>query len=291
MEKIIDLHVHSCISDGTLFPEEIVDLAIKRSISAVALTDHDSVEGVKIFSKEAIKHGLGFLTGIEISCKYKNDRILHILGLGMDIDNINFVNPYKRMKEARENGLENVLKFVKNKGIDITIEGLKVLATNKYIDRYTVHRYFIKNNICNDAQEVWDKYLDPVPYTDSELIKVENAIKMIKDSGGVAILAHYNKKIGLKGYTQNEMEEHIRYLVNEGLDGIEKYYPSFTESDYRFLDYIINKYNLIYSGGTDFHGENRRDIKIGIGQGDLCIRYEIYKKILNKLKNKEINFV
>ncbi len=115
MKKIIDLHVHSCISDGTLSPEELVSLAIKSNISAVALTDHDSVEGVKIFSKEAIENNLDFLTGIEISCKYKDNRILHILGLGMDIDNRNFSNPYKRMKEARKNGLESVLRFIKSK--------------------------------------------------------------------------------------------------------------------------------------------------------------------------------
>lgn len=283
MGRIIDLHVHSNISDGTLTPKEIVNLAIKSNISAVALTDHDSVEGIKDFSKEAIKNNLDFLTGIEISCEYKKGRILHMLGLGIDINNINFVKPYENMKGARIEGLNDVLKFIKNKGIDLTLDDLKGFSTNKYIDRYTIHRYFIKNNICNNAQEIWDKYLDPVSYGKGELIKVEDAIIMIKDSGGVAILAHYNKNIGLKGYTESEIEEHIKYLAYKGLDGVEKYYPSFSVNDYKFLDYIINKYNLIYSGGTDFHGENRKDIKLGVGNGNLHVRYDVYKNILNKI--------
>lgn len=284
MNKIIDLHVHSNISDGTLTPKEIVNLALKDNISVVALTDHDSVEGIKDFSKEAIKSNLDFLTGIEISCNYKDDRILHILGLGMDIDNKSFIKPYEDMKEARRKGLNKVLKFIMNKGIDLSVDDLKEFSTNKYIDRYTIHRYFIKNNICNDAQEVWDKYLDPVPYEEGELIKAEDGIKMIKDSGGVSILAHYNKKIGLYGYTEKEKEEHIKYLISKGLDGVETYYPSFTNNDYKFLDYIISKYNLIYSGGTDFHGENRKDIKLGVGSGNLSIEYNVYENILDRIK-------
>ncbi len=289
MKKIIDLHVHSNISDGTLTPKEIVNLAIKDNISAVALTDHDSVEGVKALSIEATKNNLKFLTGIEISCEYGKGRILHLLGLGIDIDNVKFIKPYEEMKEARELGVNVVLKFIKNKGIDLTLDDLKELATNKYIDRYTIHRYFIKNNICNNAQEVWDKYLDPVPYEKGELIKVEDAIRIIKESGGVSILAHYNKKIGLYGYTESEKEEYIKYLVGKGLDGVERYYPSFTNNDYKFLDYIINKYSLVYSGGSDFHGENREDIKLGIGNGDLSIEYKVYENIIEKIRRNRRN--
>lgn len=289
MKKIIDLHVHSNISDGTLTPKEIVNLAIKDNISAVALTDHDSVEGVKALSIEATKNNFKFLTGIEISCEYGKGRILHLLGLGIDIDNVKFIKPYEEMKEARELGVNVVLKFIKNKGIDLTLDDLKELATNKYIDRYTIHRYFIKNNICNNAQEVWDKYLDPVPYEKGELIKVEDAIRIIKESGGVSILAHYNKKIGLYGYTESEKEEYIKYLVGKGLDGVERYYPSFTNNDYKFLDYIINKYSLVYSGGSDFHGENREDIKLGIGNGDLSIEYKVYENIIEKIRRNRRN--
>lgn len=283
MEKNIDLHIHSYISDGSIAPKDIVDLAIKNNIRAIALTDHDSIEGIEELSKYAKKLELDFLTGIEISCKYKDNKIIHILGLGIDVNNPNFINPYKEMKLARENGLDEVIKYITDKGINISKEDLQNLSTNKYIDRYTIYRYFIENNICSNPQEIWNKYLDKVPYGKGELINVEDAIDMIIKSGGVAMLAHYNKEIGFKGYTKEEIEENIKYLVKKGLSGVELYYPSFKREDYEFLNYIIDKYDLIYSGGTDFHGKNRKDINLGIGNGDFYVPFSIYEMIINKI--------
>lgn len=281
---MIDLHVHSFISDGTYSPKEIINLAGKNNIEAIALTDHDAIEGNEEAGNEAAKLNIHFLSGIEISALYKDDRILHILGLNIDTKNKNFLNAYNEIKEAREIGVADILKILDTKNIHIEIESLRKNSTKKYLDRYDIHRYFIREGLCMNAQEIWDKYLDPVPYGHDELMTAEEAIDLIKEAGGLSFIAHYNKKIGFAGYTKEEIDDNIKYLVNRGLDGVERYYPSFNRQDHEFLDYLIKKYNLICSGGTDFHGENRPDIDIGTGHHNLCIPFKVYVKVASRFK-------
>jgi predicted metal-dependent phosphoesterase TrpH len=284
MEHKIDLHTHSFISDGTLSPKDLIKLALISNIKAISLTDHDSIEGITEASVEAKNQNIDFLNGIEISAAYKDGRILHILGLGIDIENKDFLKTYTLMKESRENSVVNILEKIKEKGIFIDINDLKANALNKYLDRYDIHRYFMRNNICSNAQEVWDKYLDPIPYGEHDLFKAEDAINIIHKAHGLSFLAHYNKKIGLGGLTNGEIEENIKYLVDLGLDGLERYYPTFKSEDIKFLDYLINKYSLRISGGTDFHGENRPEAKLGTGCNNMLIPYRVYKIISEKTR-------
>lgn len=280
----IDLHVHSYMSDGACSPKKIIELAAKADIKAVALTDHDNIDGIIEASESASELGVGFLNGIELSVLYKGGRILHILGLGIDINDSKFLKAYTKMKTAREESIQDILERIKSQGINIDINNLKQNSLTQYLDRYDIHRYFIKNQICCNAQEIWDKYLDPIPNGKNELLTAEEAIEIIKSSGGLSFLAHYNKRIGFGGFAKSEMEANIRYLIDMGLDGVERYYPSYKEEDYEFLDYIINTYGISFSGGTDFHGENRPDISLGTGNGNLFIPYSIYENIKRKIK-------
>src|SRR5471030_19574 len=128
---MIDLHVHSYVSDGTSSPSEIIKMAYERRIKAVALTDHDSIEGIPQAEDEALKLNVNFLKGIEISTSYKSGRLLHILGLGIDTNNENFLKAYKRMKKAREEGIGDILEILKKQGISIDIEVLRKYAVGK----------------------------------------------------------------------------------------------------------------------------------------------------------------
>ncbi|PRR83634.1 hypothetical protein [Clostridium vincentii] len=117
------------------------------------------------------------------------------------------------------------------------------------------------------------------------MIKSEDAISIIKKAGGLSFLTHYNKSIGFAGLNNKDIEKEIKCLISVGLDGLERYYPSFKEEDYKFLDYLIEKFDLMISGGTDYHGKNRPEIKLGTGKdNNLFIPYDIYKKISIKLK-------
>lgn len=280
MKNLIDLHTHSYISDGSCSPAEVIQAAKKNNLKAIALTDHDSIAGLNEAAIEAKKYNIELINGIEISTLYKNGRILHILGLGIDIHNEYFLNSYIKMKKAREKGVPKILKHIENNtGLFIDINDLYKVKYDKYLSRYDIYRYIIENNICTDPQKVWDIYLDPIPYSQDELIPVNEAIEMIRQAGGKSYLAHFNKRIGLGGFTFEEIEDNIKYLVSLGLDGIERYYPSYTDDDKRLLDYLVWKYHLYSSGGTDYHGANRRNIDIGIGYGNLKIPYTIIKKL------------
>lgn len=282
----IDLHTHSIFSDGSSSPEELINEAINQNVKAMALTDHDSIDGIEKLSILAKENDINFIGGIEISCRYKNKRIIHILGLGMDFKNKEFLEGYNKMRLARELGIKSILSQIKMQGISIDIEALREKTNGKYLDRYDIYKYFIENKLCDTAQEIWDKYLDPIPYKEDELITVENAINMINNSGGLSFLAHFNKSIGFEGLNKDEIESNIKYLISLGLNGIEGYYPSFTKEDYRFLDYLIKKYKLMISGGTDYHGKNRPEIKLGSGKdNNLVIPYDIYIQIISKLKS------
>lgn len=285
MDYKIDLHTHTNVSDGASDPSQLIETAALEKVKAIALTDHDNIGGLEEAAAVAKDNNIDFLNGIEISSLYKNGRILHILGIGIDIENEEFLYEYKNMKKARDRGVGYILATIKDKGIDINIEELREKAFEKCLDRYDIYRYFVKNKLCSTAQEIWDKYLDPIPYGENELMKAETAISIIKKAGGLSFLAHYNKSIGFGGLNNDEIENEIRYLISVGLDGVERYYPSFNDEDYKFLDYLIKKYGLIFSGGTDYHGANRPEIKLGTGKNNnLFIPYEVYTRIISKLK-------
>jgi predicted metal-dependent phosphoesterase TrpH len=259
-------------------------MAQDKKITAIALTDHDSIEGLAEAEMEAKKCDVNFLKGIEISVSYGQQRLLHILGLGIDSDNAYFAKVYDRLRSVREEGLERVLWILSKQGISIKMQELSQYATGKYLDRHTLTKYFVHNNICKNVPEVWYNYLDPIAYGKGELLEADEAIDIIKKSGGLSFLAHFHKKIGLEGYTKAEVEQHIQYLVSLGLDGIEQYYPSFNKEQMEYAQYLINKYELIASGGTDFHGSNRPEIALGTGEGDFNVPDSVYDTIRSRFQ-------
>lgn len=284
MHGRIDLHVHSSISDGTYSPKEIIELAVRNKVEVVALTDHDNIDGNYGAEDVAKKLNVTLLKGIEITASYEAGRRIHILGLGTDINNNYFLESYTRIKKAKDKSISKLLCLIREQGVDIDIDVLRTASKGKYLDRYDIHRYMMKNSICVDAQEVWDKYLDPIPFGEDELPTAGEAIKMIKEAGGLSFIAHYNKSVGLKGYSKEQLEDHIKCLIKLGLDGIERYYPLYNPEDIKEAEYLINKYHLIPCGGTDFHGGNRLGADLGGANIGMSIPYEIYENILEILK-------
>jgi len=277
---VIDLHTHSTYSDGTFTPEEIIKTASEKNIRAIALTDHDTIDGLKEICFYGSKYDIEVIKGIEIATNY-NDTEIHIVGLFIDDENEELKN---KLFELKQNRLDRNIKMVKklnSLSIPITYEEVEEESNKKIITRAHFAKVLVKKGIVNSIKESFNKYLDSgkPAYVKRKVLEPKQAIQLIKNSGGVAVLAHpllYN----LGNEKLNEM---IEQMYNFGLRAIECYYPSHKEEDFKYLKEIANKYGLKYSGGSDFHGLNKPNISLGTGYGNLKIPYKVLEE-LKKIK-------
>lgn len=277
---IIDLHIHSSYSDGSMTPKEIIDLAMQRGIGALAITDHDTVAGVDEAEAYAAQVGMGFLPGMEITAQYYG-RKLHLVALRFDRNCPAFREFYHKIRSVREERIGEIITGIHEMGVDISLEKVKA-CTPGVLDRYAIMRYMMTLKLAPHAQTLWDNYINPVVKRLhlSIDISAEEAVKAIKAAGGITSLAHYHKRIGLQGMSPAEQENVIAKLKGYGLDGIEQWYPTFSARHMQFVSDMTEKYQLLNTGGTDFHGANRPGIELGTGiDNNLAIPYEVYSII------------
>ena len=288
---MIDLHVHSTMSDGTYAPAEIAKLASQKGMFAFALTDHDTIFGntaAKIASKA---YKINFINGMEMSLNYDNHQI-HVVALGFDQSSEAFKNFYKELRYKKESSIANVIDYLHKQGLDISTEKVQPYVSGDGMDKYAILRYLVTNqSAVGDIQYLWDKYIDPafrkLKLGIVENPKAEDVIAQMKMAGAVTSLAHFHKKIGFINNNRAEQEYHIKYLHEMGLDGMEAYYPNYTDDDRAFAHYMIEKYNLLPTGGTDFHGANRPSVELGTGtNNNMNVPDEFYTNICQKIEER-----
>ncbi len=280
-----DLHIHSLVSDGSMTPEEIAAYAKKRGLSAFALTDHDNIAGDAAAEKAARELGLGFVPGMELSVRF-HGRKLHIVCLGFDREHPSFQKFYKKVRASKEAKIHEIVSFVRARGIKITMEDVERFAYG-LADRYAIMRYLVSLHLYEHAQPLWDNYLDPAVHALGldGIIEPEEALPIIHEAGGITSLAHFHKRIGLKGMTRDEQEATVAELHALGLDGMECWYPNYTDDDRAFAAHLIETYDLLPTAGTDFHGTNRPEIDMGSGLGDeLAIPSRIFTGVTECVK-------
>ena len=280
--KYIDLHVHSNVSDGTLTPSELVDEAIKNNLSAFALTDHDTTKGVSEALEAAKKATLKgtpieVVPGVEISAAYKNKDI-HILGLFLDIE-------YEPLQIALDQAIQNrdlrnqkMAQNLKNGGLDIDYETLcSHFPPGTVLTRAHFAKYLYETGQVRSMNSAFDIYLnsDGPYYVPREYISPENAISLIKRAGGIPVLAHplvYH-------IPEAQLDALIQRLKDAGLMGLEVFYSANTGFDEGIVRRYANKYDLVMTGGSDFHGANKPQISMGTGPGNLKIPYSVLEKL------------
>lgn len=275
MNKYIDLHTHSTCSDGTLTPTEVVKLAKERGLSAIALTDHDTIDGLCEAIDAGRKYGIEVITGIEFSVAA--DTEMHLLGLGFDLDCPAITNILDEMIVQREKRNHIVIELLKNIGIDITIDDILAEATSRVTGRSQIAKAMLKKGYVSSIKEAFDKYLSfgKPAFVDKNTLSPEDAINIIHKSGGKAFLAHLNQT----GKSDEELYELLTHLKKCGLDGIEGYYTEYTDDMNTRYRKMAEDIGLLLSGGSDFHGTNKDGYELGTGKGNLRIPYEILEKI------------
>lgn len=278
MEQYIDLHVHSCYSDGRLTPAELVSLALENHLAAFALTDHDTTDGIQQAQEAAAGTGLEVIPGIELSTDYCGKDI-HILGLGVHTEDTRFQEYLKNFRNGRDTRNIKMIEKLAQAGIDISPEKMKqafpapdAVWTRAHFGRYLLEKGYVRN-----MNEAFERYIgDHGPcFVPRKKISSFEAIKVLHQNHALALLAHPL----LYGFSRQHLEEFVAALKKEGLDGLEVYYSRNHFTDGSRMRALAEKYGLLPSGGSDFHGSNKPDISLGTGTGDLKIPYSIWEAL------------
>lgn len=256
-----DLHTHSICSDGLFSPSEVVDMAIACGLDVVAISDHDTVKGVKEAVEYGKTKGITVLPAIEISTFAQNE--IHILGYNIDYDNPEFLQVIENVKSMRRSRNEKILE--KLAGFGIALDRKSLDNTNQNIGRMHIARQMVAEGYVKDVNEAFDNYLGikGICHIDAVRLKPHEAVKLIKRYGGVPVLAHPQRY-----YMENVLESLIEGLLKYGLAGIEAYYPKHSkEQREHYLD-LAARYNLIATGGSDFHC-HKPNCEVGIAEAVL----------------------
>lgn len=280
---LIDLHVHSSRSDGTMTPAELVDYAIEKGVSAMALTDHDTVDGLDEIMEYAEGKPIEIIPGIEYSTEY-NGRDVHIVGLFIDYKAPVFQDYLSRFQQSRADRNHKLCANLQAAGIDITYEALQALHPGAVITRAHYGRFLLDKGYVKSINEAFDRYLgDHTKYfVHREKITPEDVIKVTLQAGGIPILAHpLLYKLG-----REQLEILVARLKEAGLMGIECMYSTFTLSEEWQIKKLAKKYNLLQSGGSDFHGANKPGLDLAVGYGKLHVHEDVLKKMKKSLKTK-----
>lgn len=268
MTKFADLHIHTNYSDSTLSAGEVVDASIKNGLSCIAIVDHDTVEGIGFVKKAGLGKGLEVIAGIELSSEYSNQEI-HILGYMVDCENDSFLQRLIEMQKVRVKRINLILEKLRKVGIDnITPEEICALTKSNSVGRLHVAITLQKKGWVSDTKQAFDKYLaeGACAYVGKYQQTPYEAIKFIRDSGGVAVLAHP---------MVTQRDELIPSFVEAGLQGIEAYYPNCPPSVIDYYANIAKKNNLVLTGGSDAHGEGKANTFIG----KIKIPYELVERL------------
>ena len=267
----IDLHTHSKCSDGTYSVKELMDYAHEKNLAAIALTDHDTVDGLDEASSYVKENypDMEFVPGIEFST-VEEGKDVHIVGLYIDHHNEEFKKKLGQFIDSRTvRNKKMCRKLSEEAGIPISYEELTGSFPGAVLTRAHYAKFMVDRGYAKSRNEVFDKYIgDNCPYyVEREKISPEEAISYVLEAGGVPVLAHPI----LYHLSDRKLDALVARLKNAGLKGIEAIYSTYSPSEERQIKELAAKYDLLISGGSDFHGANKPKIDLGIGMGKLFV--------------------
>lgn len=272
----VDLHVHSNKSDGTYSPSKLVDYAVEKGLAAFALTDHDTTAGLteaityaETLAKEG-KPSVEVISGVEFSTQYE-EKDVHILGLFIRYEDDDFQKQLQTFVDARIERNKKMCRNLQGAGIDITYEKLlselsdgESVITRAHYAAYLTHHGYVKTR-----DEAFSKYVgDHCPYfVPREKVSPFQAVSLIHQAGGVSILAHPP----LYHLGKERLDILAARLKEHGLMGIETHYSTYSNQDERDMMRLAARYDLLPSGGSDFHGDNKPGLDLATGYGKLYV--------------------
>lgn len=273
--SLVDLHLHSTASDGSDSPEDIVVKAREAGLAAIALTDHDTLNGLKNAGREARRLDIEFIRGCELSTKAEVGEI-HLLGLWAPDKSPGLENFFAHLRAGRKERNERIVAKLQAHGIDITFDEIAAKAQGAQ-GRPHIAQLLLEKGVAQSRKEAFDLWLgkDGKAFEPKPVPPTGDAVAALASAGASPILAHPLLYPTPAGW----LESFVKKLIPQGLFGIEVWHSSHTEGQSLELLELARKYDLGVSGGSDYHGINKPDIQIGKGKGNLHIKYSVLENL------------
>ncbi len=281
--SLIDLHIHSNLSDGTLSPVEIMDVAKKKGVSVLSITDHDTMAAYPEAIFLGQENQIEVLPGIEITAHHQ-ELSVHILGLGLDYNSVSLAAGLHTIQQARQERNQQIIAKLIGFNLPITMADLP--QGNGQTGRPHIARVLVNKGVVRSEQEAFAKYLrkDGAAYVQRRLLPVRQAISMITEAGGKAVLAHP----GSLKMSEAEITVLVHGLMDDGIEGVEVYHPMNSEKMLRFLLKLCHTCGLIITGGSDFHGREGDKAPIGETGGRRRVPAHLLAPLKARLTNHQI---
>ena len=275
MERYIDLHTHSLMSDGSMTPAEVVREAKRAGLAAIALSDHDSVSGVKEAMAEGERIGVEVVPAIEFSVQSATET--HILAYYLDIDNPVLLEELANARKMRDRRNAETARKLQALGFDVTLEEALAIAPNGIVGRAHFARLLMEKGYTESVRAGFKEYLEngKAAYCGEQYFTDEQCVRLIRQCGGLSFVAHLH----LIKLEDDALRQFLTRLKAAGLDGVEGYYTEYTPEMQEKYQRMAKELGLLISGGTDFHAKMKPHIAIGRGTGDLRIPYSVLETI------------
>jgi len=279
----IDLHIHSTASDGTLTPSEILAQASEIGLGAIAITDHDAIDGTRAALSDTPHPTVDFITGVEISADFPEafpcSESCHVLGYGFDPDDPGLTQTLTTLQTARKNRNPQIIERLQKLGFDITLQEVwDAKAESGQIGRPHIAQILQNKGYASSINEAFDKYLGRgrPAYVDKYRLDCAQAMEIIRGAGGVPVLAHPGL---IPIEDPQQLEAFIALLKSFGLKGLEVYYSEHDPAATAFYESIAQRHDLLMTGGSDYHGAIKPEVKMGTGKGDMFVPFELYARL------------
>lgn len=246
-----DLHIHTTASDGALSVTELLKKVVEKGLKTISITDHDTIEGFLEAEERVADLGLDLISGVELTVIWKSHEV-HLLAYDFDHQNESFLSMIANQKIARRLRMKKIVEVLKREGVDIEYDEVRAVSGNGNVGRPHAAAVLIKKGYVSSVPEAFIRYLstEKVKTVETEYIKIEDVIEVVKGAGGVLSIAHPGRLFSM---------DEVKELLSFELDGIECIHPSHTFTLQRQFTELAKSNNLLITGGSDFHGKSKSD--------------------------------
>jgi predicted metal-dependent phosphoesterase TrpH len=277
----VDLHLHTTASDGVMSPSKLVRYAKSKGLQAIAITDHDTIEGLEEALSEGEKIGFEVIPGVEISAEHFPGS-MHLLGYFLDIYHPLLREKLDYLQKARAERNPKIIENLNRLGVKISYDEVVKASGGGQVGRPHFAQVLIEKGYVRTFQEAFERFLKKgaPAYVDKVRFKPDEAISFIREAGGIAVLAH-PKTLGADRVSS--LETILLGLMEEGLKGIEVLYPEHSPLDVAQFKVLAERHGLLITGGTDYHGIEKEALDIGVGRGDMRLPYSLVEGLKGAL--------